>query len=238
MLPICDQCQREITSDDTKSSKYKKKVIYISILGSILSITISILTYSALFGIALFLISTFFPYINYKCKFGGKQSLNLKNFLRIEIKKNGKMIKMKLLNKDYKEYLDKANLKNSTNITEKSDSSLQDIKNNERNINNGNLIVPDDQNKEISKSDQKISTSDIKYDKIIENSENVEYLKQDQTNRITSEDQNILDFKINHAENKMEKEYLSFIDDQNKKTVKEAQHIPSKVIEKDNEKKD
>lgn len=116
-LPICERCNNYLKIKTGISSKQGQLVLFFSIVGLITSIFIGFLTFSVLFGIAIFSISILFPSLNYRAK--TKNKIQLSHFIQINAKNDPKnTIKITFLNQNYADYTNNINLEKYNTIEE------------------------------------------------------------------------------------------------------------------------
>jgi len=108
-IPLCKKCKKVLIKKEAEQKKSRKRFGLFTALGVITAIIIGFLTYSFIFSITTFIILFLFPYSNYRVKYTSKHSLNLENFIQIEIEEYGKIIKFHFLNEKLKRLVEKAN---------------------------------------------------------------------------------------------------------------------------------
>lgn len=108
-LPICKKCNDNITNRNKRIKREKNLLIFLIIIGIILSLIFTFLLTAIIFGIAIFSILLIFPYLRYRKK--KNEMIKLEDLIIIQVDNNEKTVKFTLINENYARSIKKLNLK-------------------------------------------------------------------------------------------------------------------------------
>lgn len=108
-IPICSDCSTNVAMKTGYSIKSGKILLFSSLIGLILSLSLYFVFYSWLLSISLIAITIVLPYLNYKAK--TKNKLKLEDYLRIRLGGDRASLTFIFSNVNYANYIYKLNLK-------------------------------------------------------------------------------------------------------------------------------
>jgi len=107
-IPICSDCSTKVAMKTGYSIKSGKILLFSSLIGLILSISLYFVFYSWLLSISLFAISIVLPYLNYKAK--TKNKIKFEDYLSIRLGGDRASLTFIFFNVNYANYICELNL--------------------------------------------------------------------------------------------------------------------------------